>query len=41
MHQTLTLISGLILTAGAAFTQTSDIGTMDHGAMDHGDMPMD
>jgi Cu(I)/Ag(I) efflux system protein CusF len=41
MHKTLTLTSGLILTAGAAFAQTSDMGTMDHGAMDHGDMPMD
>lgn len=50
MHKTLTLVSGLILSAGTAFAQTndmtSDMTSMDHGAMDHstmghGEMPMD
>lgn len=50
MHKTLTLVSGLILSAGTAFAQTNDMtsdmtstdhGAMDHSTMGHGEMPMD
>ena len=48
MQKTLTLLTGLILSASTAFAQTADMSgmdhgtmSMDHGTMDHGDMPMD